>query len=376
MFRILKNVEIYSPEYMGFRDILTAYGRIALISEYIEPVRQLQPEVSDCSGMIAMPGLIDQHVHITGGGGEQGPGSIIGPISSGDLIRAGITTVVGVLGNAAVGKSLQGLLMKTRSLEAEGLTAFMYTGNYGVPPVTITGRVLTDIVIIDKVIGAGEIAISDYRSTYPGRSELVKLAYEAVTGGMLSGKAGIVHLHVGDGKDGLMPLIDLLESTDFPVSTFVPTHLNRSRTLFDQAVRYHKNGGIIDLTAGEDTKAGISVPQCLAMLIGSGDNLERVTVSSDGNGSGAGQSHTETGRVMALFEDLRSAVMDYQLPLETVLKTVTENPAKTLKLYPAKGKTTVGSDADILLADKASLTPRMLLARGKNLMRDGKPVES
>ena len=266
--------------------------------------------------------------------------------------------------------------MKTSSLETEGLTAFMYTGNYGVPPVTITGRVLTDIVIIDKVIGAGEIAISDYRSTYPGRSELAKLAYEAVTGGMLSGKAGIVHLHVGDGKDGLMPLIDLLESTDFPVSTFVPTHLNRSRTLFDQAVRYHKNGGIIDLTAGEDTKAGISVPQCLAMLIGSGDNLERVTVSSDGNGSGAGQSHTETGRVMALFEDLRSAVMDYQLPLETVLKTVTENPAKTLKLYPAKGKTTVGSDADILLADKASLTPRMLLARGKILMRDGKPVES
>lgn len=376
MFRILKNVEIYSPEYMGFRDILTAYGRIALISEYIEPVRQLQPEVIDCSGMIAMPGLIDQHVHITGGGGEQGPGSIIGPISSGDLIRAGITTVVGVLGNDAVGKNLQGLLMKTSSLETEGLTAFMYTGNYGVPPVTITGRVLTDIVIIDKVIGAGEIAISDYRSTYPGRSELVKLAYEAVTGGMLSGKAGIVHLHVGDGKDGLMPLIDLLESTDFPVSTFVPTHLNRSRTLFDQAVRYHKNGGIIDLTAGEDTKAGISVPQCLAMLIGSGDNLERVTVSSDGNGSGAGQSHTETGRVMALFEDLRSAVMDYQLPLETVLKTVTENPAKTLKLYPAKGKTTVGSDADILLADKASLTPQMLLARGKILMRDGKPVES
>lgn len=376
MFRILKNVEIYSPEYMGFRDILTAYGRIALISENIEPVRQLQPEVIDCSGMIAMPGLIDQHVHITGGGGEQGPGSIIGPISSGDLIRAGITTVVGVLGNDAVGKNLQGLLMKTSSLETEGLTAFMYTGNYGVPPVTITGRVLTDIVIIDKVIGAGEIAISDYRSTYPGRSELAKLAYEAVTGGMLSGKAGIVHLHVGDGKDGLMPLIDLLQSTDFPVSTFVPTHLNRSRTLFDQAVRYHKNGGIIDLTAGEDTKAGISVPQCLAMLIGSGDNLERVTVSSDGNGSGAGQSHTETGRVMALFEDLRSAVMDYQLPLETVLKTVTENPAKTLKLYPAKGKTTVGSDADILLADKASLTPRMLLAREKILMRDGKPVES
>ena len=375
MFRILKNVELYTPEYAGSKDILTAYGKIALIADKIDIAQPLRPDVVDCSGMAAVPGLIDQHVHITGGGGEQGPGSTIGPICRDELVKAGITTVVGLLGCDGVGKSMQELLMKARSLEADGLTAFIYTGNYGVPPVTITGRVLTDIALIDKVIGAGEIAISDHRSSCPTRNELAKLAYEALTGGMLGGKAGVVHLHVGNGRDGLTPLIDLVEMTDYPISMFVPTHLNRNRTLFDQAVRYHKGGGTIDLTAGEDTEEGISVPQCLARLIENGSGLDRVTVSSDGNGSGAGRSHNEAGSVMALFNDIRSAVVDHRLPLELVLKTVTVNPAKVLKLYPVKGKIAVGSDADVLLADKSSFMPRMLLAGGRLLMQDGKPVQ-
>ncbi|HPP36636.1 MAG TPA: hypothetical protein PK767_10405 [Clostridiales bacterium] len=80
MFRILKNVEIYTPEYAGSKDILTAYGKIALIADKIDIAQPLRPDVVDCSGMAAVPGLIDQHVHITGGGGEQGPGSTIGPI--------------------------------------------------------------------------------------------------------------------------------------------------------------------------------------------------------------------------------------------------------------------------------------------------------
>ncbi|NMA34865.1 MAG: beta-aspartyl-peptidase [Clostridiaceae bacterium] len=374
MFRVLKNVELYAPEYMGFKDILTAYGKIALISDRIGSMPMLQAEVTDCGGMIAMPGLVDQHVHITGGGGEQGPGSMIEPIGSDELVMAGITTVVGVLGCDGVGRNMQGLLMKAKALETSGLTAFIYTGNYGIPPVTITGRVLTDLVMIDKVIGAGEIAISDHRSAYPTQNDLAKLAYEVITGGMIGGKAGVIHLHVGDGRDGLRPLTELLESTDFPISMFVPTHLNRNRALFDQTVRYHKTGGTIDLTAGEETEEWIGVPQCLARLVEAGNGLDRVTVSSDGNGSGAGGPGKGAGSVMSLFSDFRSAVVDHRLPLESVLRTVTENPAKTLKLYPRKGKIAVGSDADILLADRAGFAPKMLLAGGCLLMWDGKPV--
>lgn len=376
MFKILKNVECYAPDFMGTQDILIAAGKIAIIKPGISWNNIPECHVFDCAGRIACPGFLDQHLHITGGGGEQGPGSIIDPICIDKITAAGVTTVVGVLGADAVGKSMQSLLMNARSLESDGITAFIYSGNYGLPPVTVTGRILTDVALIDKVIGVGEIAISDYRSSYPTRQDLIKLAYETLTGGMLGKKAGVVHLHVGNGKQGLAPLLDLLEATDFPVSMFVPTHLNRNRSLYKQAVRFHENGGIIDLTAGENTDVGYSVPECLQMLLKSKGGLDRVTVSSDGNGNGAGASGGEIAEVMSLFNDIRSAVKEYGLPLAQVLRTVTENVARVLKLYPEKGKLVVGSDADILLIDRDAFMPDMLFAKGRLLVRDGKPVKT
>lgn len=372
VFKLLKNVECYAPEYLGRQDILVAFDKIAQIMPNISKGYLPNLEVIECEGKIACPGFIDQHVHISGGGGEQGPQSSIAPIGVETLASAGVSTVVGLLGADAVAKSMQGLLMKARSLEVDGLTAYIYTGNYGVPPVTITGRVLTDITLIDKIIGTGEIAISDYRSSCPTKHELMKLAHEALTGGMLGHKAGVVHLHVGDGKDGLRPLTDLLEDTDFPVSMFVPTHLNRSKSLFKQAVQYWVNGGNIDLTAGENTVAGCGVPDCLQELMDGGNGLERVTVSSDGNGSGAGLSHTEVGSVMALFNDIKTAVMDHKLPLEAVLKTVTSNVAKVLKLHPIKGQLATGSDADMILLDGNTFMLSMLFSRGRLLYKQEK----
>lgn len=374
MFKLLKNVECYTPDFLGTQDILIAVNKIAMISPDIAWDILPRMQVYECAGRIACPGLLDQHLHITGGGGEQGPGSMIEPISCDRIVTAGVTTVVGILGADAIGKSMQGLLMKARSLETEGLTTYIYSGNYGVPPVTITGRILTDIALIDKAIGAGEIAISDHRSSYPTRQELIKLAHEVIMVGMLGKKAGVVHLHVGNGKDGLTPLLDLLENTDFPATMFVPTHLNRKPALFEQAILFHENGGIIDLTAGENTKTGCSVPDCLQRLLVSKGGLDRVTVSSDGNGSGAGESGSDTAQVMSLFTDIRISVVDYGLPLAQVLRTVSENVARVLKLYPAKGRLAVGSDADILLIDKAAFMPDMLLAGGRLMVQGGKPV--
>lgn len=374
MFKLLKNTECYAPEYLGRQDILVVSDKIVLILPNISKDNLPGLETIECEGKIACPGLIDQHVHISGGGGEQGPQSSIAPIGAEALTTAGVTTVVGILGADAVGKSMQGLLMKARSLEADGLTAYIYAGHYGIPPVTITGRVLTDIALIDKIIGAGEIAISDYRSSYPSQHELMNLAHETLTGGMLGKKAGVLHLHVGDGKEGLGPLLDLLESTDFPITMFVPTHLNRNKALFKQAVQYWANGGNIDLTAGENTVEGCGVADCLQQLLNSGNGLERVTVSSDGNGSGAGLSHAETASVIALFNDIRTAVKDKKMPLETVLKSVTSNVAKVLKLYPVKGRLAAGGDADIMLLDSNNLTLDMLFARGRMLIKNGKPI--
>ena len=49
-------------------------------------------ELIDLKDAYVLPGLIDSHVHITGGGGESGPGSRVPPLQLSQLTRAGVTT--------------------------------------------------------------------------------------------------------------------------------------------------------------------------------------------------------------------------------------------------------------------------------------------
>ena len=71
----------------------------------------------------------------------------------------------------------------------EGLSAWCWTGGYHVPPTTLTASVRSDIVHIDCVIGLGELAISDHRSSQPGYDELARLASEVHVAGLLSRRA-------------------------------------------------------------------------------------------------------------------------------------------------------------------------------------------
>lgn len=373
MFKLLKNVECYAPAYCGRKDILIVQGTIYRIEDSIDARYLPEMQVFDCSGRMAWPGLIDQHVHITGGGGEEGPASSVPELMLSDLLAAGVSTVVGVLGADGVTKTMQGLLTKARGLEEEGMNTYIYSGYYSIPAATLTGRVLTDIALIDKVIGAGEIAISDYRSSHPTVQVLKELSSEVMTGGMVGGKAGVLHMHVGDGKAGLKPLFELVESADFPMEMFVPTHLNRNRALFAQATQYNGRGGVIDLTAGERTGKAYSVPDALKILVESGANMGKVTVSSDGNGSMPGSRSAAT--VKQLFLDIRDCIQSRGLPMETVIRTVTENVARVLKLYPSKGILEPLSDADILILHQDGLEIDKLFIGGELMADGGKPVK-
>ncbi|MGI6066169.1 MAG: beta-aspartyl-peptidase [Bacillota bacterium] len=378
MCKLLKNGYCLTPENPGKKDILIVAEKIYKIGEEISNQGLFDDvEVIDCSGKLVCPGIIDLHVHITGGGGEDGPGSRIPEVMLSDLISAGVTTVVGVLGVDSITRSIAGLLAKAKSLEAEGITAYIYTGSYGIPLVTLTGKVVSDIALINEVLGIGEYAISDYRSVYPSIQRLSELAAEVKVGGLLGGKAGIIHIHVGDGKEGLTPLFKLLEESDFPKKMFVPTHLNRNKKLFQQALHYLKSGGYIDLTAGETSERGYSIPDALEILFSRQVNMDHVTLSSDGNGSvpldnGRGFG---LGRVGQLFEDVRSSILDKGLDLVSVLKTVTINPAKVLNIYPRKGVLAKGSDADILVLNKDEITIDWLIAKGKSFVEQGKLVK-
>jgi beta-aspartyl-dipeptidase (metallo-type) len=375
MFKLLKGGHCYCPEDKGIKDILVVAGKIYKLEENISPDIFPDIKVIDCAEKIVCPGFIDQHVHITGGGGEEGPESRIPELMLTDITTAGVTTLVGVLGVDGVTRSIADLLTKARALQAEGINTYIYTGSYSVPTVTLTGHVISDMTLIDKVIGVGEIAIADYRSSHPTIQMLRELASEVSIGGLLGGKAGVMHIHVGDGKDGLTTLFRLLEEVNFPINMFVPTHLNRNKELLAQATEYALKGGNIDLTAGEKTGKGLSVPDALQKLKGSNVDMDKITVSSDGNGSIPSEdgSSTGVGKVSQLFDDIRDSVVTNKLDLEQALKLVTSNVSKVLKIYPQKGVIKIGSDADIMTLSLDFVLDKLLI-NGELFIDNGVPV--
>jgi len=377
VFKLLKGGQCFCPSDIGRKDLLIAYGKICRIGENIAESSLWDVEIIDCTDRIVCPGFIDQHLHITGGGGEQGPESRIPEIVLSDIVTAGVSTVVGLLGADAVTRNTEGLLAKARALQSEGLNAYIYTGSYRLPAVTLTGQVIRDIAFIDKVIGAGEIAIADFRSSYPSVQQLKELASEVRIGGMIGGKAGVMHVHVGDGREGLSLLFQLIDETDLPMEMFVPTHLNRNRSLFGQAMEYARRGGYIDLTAGEVTGKGYSIPDALELLLGNGIKEDSITLSSDGNGSIPDDNRKgfEVGKVSQLFDDVRSCIVDKRMDIGLILKTVTSNVAKVLKIYPTKGVLSEGSDADVLVLNADDFSIDKLFIMGEAFIDKGNVIK-
>ena len=383
MFTILKGGRIFSPVDLGIKDLVMTPNLITTIAKDIIPIATYgDVEIIDVSGKYVVPGFIDQHVHLIGGGGEGGFATRTPEVQLTSVTLSGITTVVGCLGTDGTTRHMESLLAKARGLEIEGISTYVYTGAYEVPTCTITGSVRKDMILIDKVIGCGEIAISDHRSAEPLKEEIAKLAAEARVGGILSGKAGVFHLHVGSGKRKLSMVLDLLNETDLPITTFTPTHLNRNSALLEDAVKFAQLGGYIDFTAGEASvseRSGVEPVEAIKYCLSKGVNIERITMSSDGNGSMPNFNEEgqyiglRVAQLKSLQEQFKYIVRKSGLNLAQALQVITANPAKSLKLYPKKGAILPGSDADIVVLDD-DLKVDYVFAKGRCVVRAGIPV--
>ncbi|AHF06774.1 beta-aspartyl-peptidase [Desulfitobacterium metallireducens] len=378
MWQLIRNAQIYTPEPSEAHDLLIVGEQVAAIGNNLSLPPYVEGQVFDLQGQWIVPGFIDAHVHICGGGGEAGPNSRTPEIQLSQLTQAGITTVVGCLGTDAISRSMEELLVKARALEEEGLTTFVYSGAYQAD-CTLLANLRMDLVLIDKVIGAGEIAISDHRSAQPQLADLERLAAETRVGGMLGGKAGVVHLHLGEGKRGIEPIRQIVEETEIPIIQFMPTHMNRTYSLLEQGLELLKAGGNIDLTAGcDDFPEELQVPHVLYLLSERKLLNDRVTVTSDGNGSMPQYNdHGELvgmgiGSVRVLWRDIREAVQRYNLSLEVALRAITSNPALVLKL-PRKGLIRPGFDADLVVLDP-NLEIQHVWARGKLMVQNNNPI--
>lgn len=364
---------IFAPEPVDATDILIANGRIAAIGRDLTTPADWPVATIDARDLSAVPAFIDQHVHVTGGGGEGGCGSRCPEINAVEIAAMGIGTVVGVLGTDSISRSPADLLAKIRGLRAEGIAAYMYTGAYRVPPPTLTGDLQRDLAWIPEVIGLGEVAISDHRSSQPSDAEIARLVAQTRVGAMLAGKRGICHFHVGDGARGLEPLRRLLRETEIPADQVIPTHVNRRHALLEEAAEFALEfGATVDVTAFDDCPGDheFSAFNAVSRLLARGVPVERITMSSDCNGSlprfdaqGRYAGMRIAGNTV-LLSDWQRLVHESVLPLGQALGLISGHVARVLGLDARKGRLAAGFDADITLLD-ADLAPQRTFVAGR-----------
>ena len=385
MLKLIQGASVYAPEYLGVQDVLIGDSRILKIDREIPAAAAYDVQVIDGSGMYLFPGFIDSHVHILGGGGEGGYRTRTPEIMLTDITLGGVTTVIGCLGTDGTTRNMASLLAKARGLEEEGITAYIYTGSYQIPVRTLTGSILDDLILIDKVVGCGEIAISDHRSSQPTREEFARIVGDTRVGGILSGKAGLVNIHMGDGERMLSYLRYVVEETEIPPSNMIPTHINRSTRLLEDGIDYARTlGGYVDLTTSSDPdyleEDEVKASTGLKIMLEQGVPEEQITFSSDGQGSlpifdrGGAFLGLGVGKVTSLYREVRDAILQDKVEMTQALRTVTTNPARLLKLK-GKGRIAAGCDADLVLADKDTLQIHTVLARGRVMVQDGLAVE-
>lgn len=384
MISIIKGCDVYAPKHLGRKDVLITGGKIEGIYDELDIQNSLlKIEIIDGRNKLLFPGFIDCHVHIIGAGGEGGYNTRTPEMPLSSLIKAGITTVVGCIGTDGICRSMKALIAKAKALKQDGMTAYCLTGSYEVPVRTVTESIKNDLMLIEEIIGVGEIAVSDHRSSQPIFDDFVNLVAESRVGGLLSNKAGIVNVHLGEGERKLNYLFDLIDKTEIPAAQLLPTHINRNGQLFKSGLEYVKKGGFIDLTTSCDlenlAEGELRAGEGLKKYLDEKLPIEHITFSSDGNGSM--EMFDKEGKlagykicsVSTLYREIKYAITEKNVPIEDAIKVITSNVAEIMK-FKNKGTIEYGKDADLVMVDKASLEINTVFANGKKMMENGKVI--
>ena len=369
---LIRNAHVFSPDDLGVRDVLMVNGRFLAIDTDLD-VKLPDLETIDAKGKILTPGFFDQHIHVTGGGGEGGPVSRTPELVLSELVACGTTNVVGVSGTDFITRSIENLLAKVRALATEGVSTWMYTSNYRFPPSTMSGEVAKDIFMVPECLGV-KIAMGDHRSSFPTEDELIHLLSDIRLAGMISGKIGVLHIHSGN-IPGAFDMYRDIVSRGFPIKHIRPTHCARVRHVFDSALEFAKAGGYIDFTTGGSCRFEKGPAEAFVGAVEAGVNPKLVTMSSDGHGSKP--RFDEKGNMVGLavcgiecnLSTVKELVGDYKMDIPTVLGFITRNVADSHGLKD-QGRVEVGAVANALLFDdNFNLTD--VFAKGRGMMRSG-----
>ncbi len=356
MFTLLKNGEVYTPENLGKKDVLLWNDKVFKIGDNLDIPQGYDGKTINLEGKKVIPGIVDTHVHITGGGGEGGFTSRTSEITKEEIAEAGVTALVGVLGTDGYARRVEDVLVKTLALREMGFEAYFLTGSYTLPVVNLTGEVATDIMFQEHCLGMGEIAHCDHRGSMMTFEEFTRLAADVRNGARLAGKKGVLNVHLGNLEDPADYFLDLCKKDITFRPLIVPTHVTRKDYVFKSCLKFLEFGGQIDITAGgkgDKEQNVIGSVEGLEMIYKKYKTLDRVSLTSDGNGSmpiwdnlgnliGMGK-----GSSKVLLEDLKLATENGIIPFEETLKTITTTPAAVYGLKTAAGTITENGVANI-----------------------------
>ena len=374
MSLLIKNARVFSPEDLGTCDVLIVNKQIAAVGKDLT-VNMPELQVLDATGLILTPGFIDQHIHVTGGGGEGGPKTRTPELVLSELISCGTTSVVGVSGTDGSSRSMPNLLAKVRALQAEGVSAWMYTSNYAFPPTTLTSCVRDDLYFVPEVLGV-KLAMGDHRSSFPTEEEVLRLLTQIRVGAMVAGKLGVLHIHLGNIVGPFDMFMDIAKK-GFPIQHIRPTHCARHLKVFEGAIKFGLEGGYVDITTGGSCAVGTPAAG-VAEVLKAGVNAERVTMSSDGHGSVP--RFNEQGEMIGLgvggvacnLLNFKRLIGEHEIPMSTAISIVSTNVARALRLA-GKGEIKAGFCADMNLFDQ-NMNLVHVLANGQHMMRNGEVI--
>ena len=386
---ILRCGQVLAPDALGARDLVIAGERIVAVAGPAVEITGLEVEVFDLRGLTVAPGLIDNHVHILGGGGGLGFASRAPELLTSQLTRAGITAVIGMLGFDATSKDMRALVAKTKAFRQDGISAYALTGATLEHPVpTLTGRIRDDIAFVEEIIGVGEISVSElgyaYDSNGPGAQYIAEAATAGLLAGRLASKRGYLCLQVPPYHGAcLKPVIAMLDRTGLPIAQLLPSHVNQTDAYMEDATLWAKRGGCIDVGANYSPENNFSQAtppaKAITRLLEAGVPLAQILLSSDGNGAPPKEEQREGQPAVANYMPVsalpamwRRLIVEEGLVPSDALRVVTSNVADATGLA-RKGRIAPGLDADLVAFD-ADWQIHTVLARGRVMVANGEPV--